>query len=168
MKSGNGRDDRDTIVLLVACLLIGPLLLLNSGCSVYMAAKQPGAKDLSVLNQGTHRSLVIAELGAPVWSGEKDGNKVDVFVFTQGYSTPAKTVRSLFHGTADVFTLGLWEVFSTPGEAIFSGTEMKVEVAYDEKDLVKSAKGITGTNLSPHVAEPSNSKQQPADQKKNE
>ncbi|MGH7830711.1 MAG: hypothetical protein ACREP8_11090 [Candidatus Binatia bacterium] len=133
-----------------------------------MAAKQPGAKDLGVLSQGTHRSIVIAELGAPVWAGEKDGNKVDIFVFTHGYSTPAKTVRALFHGTADVFTLGLWEVVSTPGEAIFSGTEMKVEVSYDEKDLVKSAKAITGTTLQPIIAEASNSEQRPVEFKQNE
>ena len=123
-------------------LFIGLLLLMNTGCSVYMAAHQPKAKDLSVLNPGTPRSQVIAELGAPAWSGEKDGNKADIFTFTQGYSTGAKTARALLHGTADVFSLGLWEVLSTPGEAIFSGTDMKVEVAYDEKDQVKSVRNL--------------------------
>lgn len=122
-------------------LFVG-LLFLNTGCSVYMAAHQPSAKNLSVLDPGTPRSQVIAELGAPVWSGEKDGNKADLFTFTQGYSTGAKVARALFHGTADVFSLGLWEVVSTPGEAIFSGTDVKVEVAYDEKDQVKSVRNI--------------------------
>ncbi len=124
-------------------------LLVNSGCSVYMAAKQPGEKDLSVLKPGNHRSLLIAELGAPVWSGEKEGEKTDVFVFKQGYSAGARTARALFHGTADVFTLGLWEVISTPTEAYFSGSDVKVEVVYDSKELVKTAR-----NLSPAPVEP--------------
>ena len=37
------------------------------------------------------------------------------------------------HGTADVFSLGLWEVFSTPTEAYFSGSDMKLEVAYEQQ-----------------------------------
>jgi hypothetical protein len=93
------------------------VLFTNTGCSVYMAAKQPDAKDLSVLKPGIHRSRIIAELGAPIWSGEKDGDKADVFVFKQGYSGAARTARAVFHGTADVFSLGLWEVISTPTEA---------------------------------------------------
>jgi hypothetical protein len=121
-------------------------LFTNTGCSVYMAAKQPEAKDLSVLKPGIHRSRVIAELGAPVWSGEKGGAKADVFVFKHGYSGAARTARAVFHGTADVFSLGLWEVISTPTEAYFSGTDMKVEVTYDGKDLVKSTKDLTGNN----------------------
>jgi hypothetical protein len=121
-------------------------LLTNSGCSVYMAAKQPDAKDLSVLKAGTHRGRVIAELGAPVWSGDKDGDKTDVFVFKHGYGAAARTGRAVFHGTADVFTLGLWEVISTPTEAYFSGSELKVEVTYDKKELVKSTKDLTGQN----------------------
>ncbi|MGE5306688.1 MAG: hypothetical protein ACM3TN_25570 [Alphaproteobacteria bacterium] len=59
-------------------------LLTNSGCSVYMAAKQPGEKDPTVLRPGTDRSYVIAELGAPTWSGEKNGEKTDIFIFKQG------------------------------------------------------------------------------------
>ena len=155
MRTGNICKNRLAPNLFGRCFVVMALLsLTNTGCSVYMAAKQPGEKDLSVLSEGTHRSLVIAEFGAPVWSGEKDGKKVDIFAFTQGYSTGAKTARALFHGTADVFTLGLWEVFSTPGEAIFSGTDMKVEVTYDEKDLVKSSKGLGGTNWRSEVDAP--------------
>ena len=132
---------RGTLGWMAPAFFIG-LLFLNTGCSVYMAAHQPSAKNLSVLDPGTPRSQVIAELGAPAWSGEKNGSKADVFTLTQGYSTGAKTVRALFHGTADVFSLGLWEVVSTPGELIFSGTDMKVEVVYDEKDRVKSVRNI--------------------------
>jgi outer membrane protein assembly factor BamE (lipoprotein component of BamABCDE complex) len=73
-------------MLFLPCYSIAIVLIVvtNSGCSVYMAAKQPDAKDLSVLKAGTHRSRVIAELGTPVWSGDKDGEKTDVFVFKHG------------------------------------------------------------------------------------
>jgi hypothetical protein len=43
-----------------------------------------------------------------------------------------------------VFSLGLWEVVSTPTEAYFSGSEIKVEIAYDFKDLIKSTQDFTG------------------------
>ena len=49
-----------------------------SGCAVVMAAKQPDAKDPSVLTPGTPRSMVVGELGSPAWSGERDGVKVEV------------------------------------------------------------------------------------------
>ena len=119
-------------------LPLASLIALNSGCSVYMASTQPGERDMSVLKEGASRSQVIAALGAPIWSGEKGGDKIDVFRFTQGYSKGAKVARALFHGVADVFTLGLWEVLGTPIEAIASGTETKVEVTYDKDERVKT------------------------------
>ena len=82
-----------------------------SSCSVYMAAKQPEQKNLAVLTEGTHQSLIRAELGQPVWSGKDDqGFDVDVYQFVQGYSTGSKVARAVWHGIADVFTIGLWEV----------------------------------------------------------
>ena len=42
----------------------------------------------------------------------------------------------MFHGVADVFTFGLWEVIGTPTEGIFSGDEMAFEVSYDENDRI--------------------------------
>ncbi|MBI3291680.1 MAG: hypothetical protein HYZ73_02565 [Elusimicrobia bacterium] len=122
----------------IASLFIVVGLLSQTGCSVFMAAKQPPQKDMSVLRQGTSRSILLAELGQPAATEMKDGKKVDVFSFTQGYSKPAKAARAVFHGAADVFTLGLWEVVGTPTEAIFDGTKMALEVTYDENDRVES------------------------------
>lgn len=130
---------RPYVRFIILVLVMGSVFVTNAGCSVYMAAKQPGAKDLSVLNTGTSRSHVIAELGAPVWSGAKAGQKVDVFAFTQGYQTGVKAGRAFFHAAADVVTLGLWEVIATPTESVFSGSTMKVEVMYDDQDRVQSA-----------------------------
>jgi hypothetical protein len=119
------------------------LLVATSGCSVVMAAKQPDAKDLSVLNEGTPRSAVVSELGPPVWSGEREGAKVEVFSFVDGYHKGTKAARAFFHAAADVFTFGLWEVVGTPAEAIFSGSKMRIEVVYDAQERVKSTRDLS-------------------------
>lgn len=140
MKPRRENNKRSSITFAVLSLVgMAPMAFLTAGCAVVLAAKQPDAKDLSVLNTGTPRTHVIAELGAPVWSGEKDGRKVDLFAFTQGYSKGSKAARAFAHGVADVFTLGLWEIVGTPIESVATGTQMKVEVTYDEKDMVKTA-----------------------------
>lgn len=120
-------------------VLMVSLLLVSSGCSVVMAIKQPEYKDTNVLNKGTPRAAVIAELGAPLFSEEKDGQKRDVFAFKQGYGKGNKAARATFHAVADVFTLFLWEVIGTPTEAIASGRNMKIEVIYDSFDKVAQA-----------------------------
>jgi len=112
-------------------------LVMQTGCSAFMAAKQPPKKNLGVLKEGTPRSLLLAEFGQPVATETKDGKRVDVFSFTQGYSKGAKAGRALFHGAADVFTLGLWEVFATPTEGIFDGKKLAFEVTYDASDKVE-------------------------------
>ena len=123
-------------------LLIASLLA-QAGCSVVMAAKQPPKKDLGVLNHGTPRSMLLAELGQPASTETKDGKRVDVFSFTQGYSKPTKVARSVFHGAADFFTLGLWEVVGTPTEAVFDGTKMMLQVTYDENDRVDNVVNLS-------------------------
>jgi hypothetical protein len=118
-------------------LVLGLSIHLLTGCSVFMAAKQPPKKDLTVLNVGTPRNVLIAELGSPVHTETKDGLRTDVYNFVQGYSKGAKAGRAVFHGAADVLTLGLWEVVGTPTEATFDGNRMSVEVRYDASDRVK-------------------------------
>lgn len=126
--------------------LITAILLLfsSTGCSVFMAAKQPDKKDLNCLAAGTPRNVVLTELGQPVQSDTKNGKRVDSFSFVQGYSKEAKVGRALFHGAADVFTLGLWEVIGTPTEAIFDGTKMACQVTYDESDKVENVVWLKG------------------------
>ena len=153
MKPGAASQNGAGARLVFLFLVMWPILLTTSGCSVVMAAKQPGAKDLSVLKEGTPRSHVIAELGAPVWSGEKGGKKVDVFAFTQGYSGAARAGRAFFHGAADVLTLGLWEVIGTPIEGVATGTEMKVEITYDGNDKVNSVEVIERKEAKPPETE---------------
>lgn len=128
----------------VNTLLATLILILGSGCSLFMAYKQPDKKDLHVLNKGTPRALVIAELGQPTFSEAKDNVRNDYFIFVQGYSSGAKASRVAFHGAADVLTLGLWEVLGTPVEMAADGTQVKVQVVYDAVDCVDSIKVLEG------------------------
>ncbi|MCG7755136.1 MAG: hypothetical protein LZF63_00545 [Nitrosomonas sp.] len=112
------------------------LLLSISGCSVFMAAKQPEKKDVSLLKEGTSRAMLISEFGAPLISEYRNGKRFEIFKFTQGYSTGAKAGRAFLHGAANVVTLGLWELVGTPTEITFSGDDMAFQVRYDENDMV--------------------------------
>ena len=60
-------------------LLLGVVLLLFSiGCSAVMAVKQPEQKNLNVLEMGTHKDAVRAELGAPISTGVTvEGEKLE-------------------------------------------------------------------------------------------
>jgi len=123
------------------------IFMLGQGCSVFMAANQPSKKDVSVFNVGTPRARVIAEAGQPVHTKENaDGTITDTFSFIQGYSSGNKAGRALFHGAADVLTLGLWEVVGTPVEAIATGTKVQVEVQYDADEKVRTAIALSGGN----------------------
>ena len=123
-------------VFLILIVLLTAIAV-SWGCSPYRAANQPREKNLSVLEVGTHRDLVIAELGTPAVSGKDERGAIyDVFVFIDGYSTAARTARAIFHGAADVVTLGLWELLATPIEGANSGSRMKVRVEYSSKNTV--------------------------------
>ncbi|MBX7072257.1 MAG: hypothetical protein K1X71_03850 [Pirellulales bacterium] len=111
------------------------------------AAHQPSKRDLSVLTDGVPRTHVIAELGAPVWTEERDGGTTDVFAFKQGYSKGAKALRAMGHATADFLTAGLWEAAGTPIEIMADGTPVKVEVSYDANYYVESVHVIEGQEV---------------------
>jgi hypothetical protein len=120
----------------ITLLALLSLLIAVSGCSVYMAAKQPNAKKISLFQPGTPRNFLLGEFGSPIVSEEREGKKIEIFRFIQGYSTGVKTGRVIFHSVADVFTLGLWEVVGMPTETVFSGSEMAFQVSYDNDDHV--------------------------------
>ena len=122
--------------ILRTCILLLALISTMSACSVFMAAKQPEKKDLSLLKAGVSRAVLISEFGAPVVSEYKDGKRYEIFKFVQGYSTGAKAGRAFLHGAASIATLGLWELFGTPTEITFNGDEMAFQVSYNENDTV--------------------------------
>jgi hypothetical protein len=125
-----------TYLKYISTALVALTLILTSGCAVFMAAKQPSKKDVSVFKVGNPRALILAEFGLPLVTEEKKGKKVEIFKFVQGYSTGAKAGRAVFHGVADVFTLGLWEVVGTPAEGIFDGNDVAYQVTYDEDERI--------------------------------
>ena len=112
-----------------------------------MAIKQPEKKDLSVLSEGTPRSHVIAEIGAPIHTDDLENGKMDIYKFVQGYTKGAKVGRVLFHGAADVLTLGIWEAVGTPIEMIADGKEATLEVYYGRDNRVKSIHVISGEEV---------------------
>lgn len=123
---------------IVTLFAVAGLALTVAGCSVAMAAHQPSRKDVKLFSQGVPRSLVVAEVGAPVTAEMRAGKRVEVYAFTQGYSKAARVGRTIGHGAADVFTLGLWEVVGTPTEAAFNGKRLVYEVTYDAADRIES------------------------------
>jgi hypothetical protein len=123
------------------------LLLPSAGCSVIKASRQPDKKNLTVLSPGVPRTHVIAELGPPTFTEEREGRPTDVFVFKQGYTKTAKAGRALVHGAADVATWGVWEVVGTPFEMLADGTNVKVEVHYDENRFVSGVTFFEGEKV---------------------
>jgi len=111
-------------------------VLLQVGCSVYMAAHQPSEKNVGLLKPGTPRGFLIAEFGQPVSSEVRNGKKYEIFRFTQGYSGGAKAGRAFAEGVADVMTLGAAEIITTPVESIANGNVVAYEVSYDSNDYV--------------------------------
>lgn len=55
-----------------------------SGCSVFMAAKQPDAKNLDLMKVGTPRAMLLAEFGMPTVSETREGHKYEIFKFVNG------------------------------------------------------------------------------------
>jgi hypothetical protein len=123
--------------LLMSAALLALAAVSAGACSPVLAAKQPSRKDIDLLSPGVPRNLLIAELGQPVATETKDGKRVEVFSFVQGYRKGVKVGRTIGHGVADVMTLGLWEIAGTPTEATLSGHTVAYEVTYDASDRVE-------------------------------
>jgi len=122
------------------------LIFLLSGCAVFMAANSPTEKSDNLFAIGTSRNQLIAEFGGPISSvyDRETGYKTEIFKFKQGYSTANNVSRAVFHGIADVFTLGLWEIIATPMELIVDGTDMAFEVEFDDLDRVTRVFALKG------------------------
>lgn len=119
----------------------------STGCAVVMAAKQPDYKNVDLFKVGTTRGALLGEFGHPTATDTRpNGDRCDVFSFTQGYSGGAKAGRAFVHGVADVLTLGLWEIIGTPTEAVFSGSTVGYETCYDNEDRVKKVILLTPDN----------------------
>ncbi|MCU4378907.1 hypothetical protein [Acinetobacter haemolyticus] len=126
------------------------ILLSLQGCAAVMASNQPHKKNLTVLEIGKHRNHVISELGAPVVSETLNGERKEIYSFQQGYSKAARISRTLWHTTADIATIGLWEIIGSPTEIYFNGQKLSYEVVFDAQDKVKSSQ-LIHTNTEDHA-----------------
>ena len=114
-------------------------VFLLTGCAAVTAIRQPGKKNLSVLNHGIDRENVVTYLGAPISTEQKEGKKVEIYEFVQGYSGANKATRAVIHITADFFTFFIWEAVGWPAEAIFNGEKNVVRVTYDANNKIEDA-----------------------------
>jgi hypothetical protein len=133
MRAAHCRSGRWSIV---SVALLGLAVIGSAGCSPVLASKQPSRRDVELLSPGVPRNLVLAELGQPVATETKDGRRVEVFSFVQGYRKGVKVARTIGHSAADVMTLGLWEVVGTPTEATLNGHRVAYEVTYDASERI--------------------------------
>lgn len=122
---------------IITATLVSLAISALPSCAVVQATQQPEKKDLSVVRVGAYRSTLIAELGKPVSTEVRAGEKVDVFKFVQGYSKLTKAARAVGHGVADVATLFVWEAVGTPIEGMANGEENQLEVHYKDNRATK-------------------------------
>jgi hypothetical protein len=109
-----------------------------SGCASQNALNQPEKKDLTILQVGTHRDMVILELGAPANTKTDENVIIDLFSFVQGYSQGNRAARAFSHGVADIATLGLWSLAGSQIEESFNGTIMGYRVTYEDELVTKT------------------------------
>ena len=122
---------------MMSAALLALAALAATGCSPVLAARQPSRRNVDLLTPGMPRNVLLAELGQPVGTEVKDGKRVEVFSFVQGYRKGVKVGRTIGHTAADVMTLGLWEVVGTPTEATLNGHQIAYEVTYNTSDRVE-------------------------------
>jgi len=134
--------------------IVSVVMVSTQGCAVYLASHQPDKKDLTVLARGTPRQDVVAELGAPIWSKDRNKDTVEVYKFKQGYSKSVKLGRTLFHAIADVASIGVWEIPGTLIEkAGLHGTDMTARVSYDAEGRVQTSELFDATILDQEALE---------------
>jgi hypothetical protein len=59
----------------LSILLLGLSTLTSIGCSIGINLTQPARKNLGVFEPGTPRENIVAEIGEPAWSGERQNQK---------------------------------------------------------------------------------------------
>lgn len=126
------------------CVLLLIFLFL-SGCAASRALNKEKRKDYSVLEKGTERDLVHAELGIPVIAGTTTNSDLDslcdVFAFVEG-SGGAKYVRAIGYGIIAVGTLGISEIITNPAESAIGDDKIRLRVCYDENSLIQTVEKL--------------------------
>ncbi len=116
--------------------IIALLIILLSGCSVFMAAKKEGIS-IDELSQCRTRSCVISKGAVPTKTEKtEEGDTIEAYTVQ---ARKGSTGRAVMHGVLDVFTLGIWEVAGTPMEgAMGEKKHYSIKVTYDKDENLKS------------------------------
>lgn len=123
----------------IAVLLMLPATATLQGCSVYMESTRPTPVDLSQFQPGETRDSVVERLGTPASvASETDGASCDLYnLYTHGYGAAGKAGIAVLEGAADVFTLGLAEVITTPAEGLTKNQTHPVTFCYRDAKLAR-------------------------------
>lgn len=107
-------------------------------CSPVMEANRPDPVDLSQFKPGEDRFEIVKIVGAPMTSMKHDGQSCDIYqLYTHGPGAGGRAAIAATEAVADVFTLGLAEVVSTPTEAATKNSKYPVTFCYgDDGKLV--------------------------------
>ena len=124
--------------LILSCLLVSLSL---PGCSVGMAMSGKPDPNISVLEVGQSRDIVILNIGQPTRTSATEDGRTDVFELERG--NQQSVGRAAGHAAMDVLAFGLWEIVGTPIEG-FTGNQFTLSIEYDEKDKVKNVKTSPG------------------------
>jgi hypothetical protein len=132
-----------------------------SSCAPVMEANRPDPVDLSQFHVGQHRLDVVKVLGAPVASVNDGPKSCDVYqLYTHGPSGVGKAGIAFVEGVADVFTLGLAEVISTPVEAGTKNSLHAVTMCYSQDGTLLSV-DEAGAAVNASAAPPATAEQAP-------
>lgn len=132
---------KKNIILIVSLLII---TFTFQGCAAAMAASGTREANLSALNKGDTRSMVLAKVGqqpSRVINDEK--GIMEIYELERGNEPSAG--RAIAHGVLTISTLGLWELLGTPLE-VAKGEKYYLTVYYDINEELKKFE-ITTTRL---------------------
>ena len=114
-------------------IVLASFLLLGSGCSVVMEATRPEPVDTSQFAVGESHLQVVEALGAPTATVKQGDDSCDVYkLYTHGPGGAGKGAIAAGEAVADVFTLGLAEVVTSPVEGATRDSKHTVTMCYDK------------------------------------
>ncbi|MGL5936103.1 MAG: hypothetical protein ACRCZI_10850 [Cetobacterium sp.] len=116
--------------------------IMLQGCSAVMAASGTKEANLSALNRGDSRSMVLAKVGQQPTRVVNDGKDImEIYELERG--NEPSTGRAVAHGVLTLATLGIWEIVGTPLEVV-KGEKYFLTVYYDKDENLKKFE-ITST-----------------------
>ena len=120
----------------VALALILPV---DGGCSVVMEATRPDPVDTLQFTVGESRLQIVEVLGAPTASVNQNDQSCDVYkLYTRGPGGAGKGAIAAGEAVADVFTLGLAEVVTSPVEGATRNAKHTVTMCHGKDSKLVS------------------------------